>query len=142
MREIWEERLVTVDGHAPPPTLVQHKATIFSRADDGGSVEVWLSSTLEDLGYLKLTDPDDDGEVSFAPSDLIAALADLRRIGPFNAELSSDDSQIQERAAKAVERVCEELAKSGDPYHDTLAVDLRTAMLALIERATRVPSDA
>lgn len=130
MYEIIERRLVTLNGQAAQDDGRQH----------------YFANVSNDSGYAKLALSDDgealwvrsrwDDDAPFHTEEFLDAIGDLRRlqgIGP----LSSEDHHLQERAAKAVEQACEELGKPGDPYRVTLAINLRTAMLALIERATR-----
>lgn len=130
--EIWKEAVVTRDGAVlEGEETYGHKALLDA---GGGVLEIRLATHRENVAYIRIAEPDADGDAGVLATDLVSAVADLRRLSPFN-QLSSEDEARQERAAQVVERVCEFLEGDGDPVADTLATDLRTTFLDLEERA-------
>lgn len=136
MYSIIEERIVTTDGKAVDRNP-RHVAEIFTSVtyqDRPCEFEIKLSEIVPGMGFIRPGVSDSDGELPFGVTDLLDSVANLLILSPHNPELSSTDSDEQERVASVVERVCEVLG-DGDPYRATLATDLRVTVLGLMEKA-------
>lgn len=123
MYEIWEERLVTRDG-------ANEQAQGYNAVVSGDG---WLRLRLLGPGMLRVEC--EPPNVIVKPSELVAAISDLKRLAGMDDELPLDVAEARERAAEVVERVCEALG-SDDPVRSTLATDLRTIVLALVASPT------
>lgn len=142
MYTITEERLVAVDGKVPQePPQNSYEAQIFDTAADVGELRVRLADDSSDLLYLKPEVLDHDGEVPVHTTELIAVIADLKKLR--GDEQSPEDADRAERVAQIVERVCEVLrgvGTGGTPpardYALTLATELRVTVMELLGRTT------
>jgi hypothetical protein len=128
--EIHEDRLVTRDGSVESDEERTHFALIES---DGGTMRVELADYAPQYARLKIQEAMSDGGAGFEVAELLAALRDLGKLAGLDDPEAIEAAEANERAARVVERACAELEAGGDPARSTLATDLRTTVLGLLQ---------